>query len=118
LEELYAWDDTVATLGERYFQGVNPLMPELDESLDWIVEQTEALVERFNEQLGWEREKQKRSRKRRPALPKPIDIEAVRRAGQTTAEAHVSLLVDIGRAEACDMMGEHDRALAFADRHL
>jgi hypothetical protein len=93
-------------------------MPEIEESLDWIVEQTEDLVERFNEHLEWETEKRKGSRKRRPALPKPIDTEAVRQAAEPATEAHASLLVDIGRAEACDMMGEHERALAFADRDL
>jgi len=34
------------------------------------------------------------------------------------AKALVSSLVDMARAEACDMMGEKERALAFAERHV
>jgi len=118
LGELYAWDDAVAALTERYFQGVNPLMPEVEESLDWIAEQAEQLAERFNEHLEFESKARKASRKRKPALPKPIDLGALREGAQLTAQAHANLLVDMARAEACEMMGERQRALTFAGRHV
>jgi len=35
-----------------------------------------------------------------------------------SARALVSSLVDMARAEGCQMMGEKQRALAFAERHL
>jgi hypothetical protein len=118
LAELYAWNDAVALLAERYFQGLNPLMPEEEESLNWIVEQTEQLAERFNDRLEWEAEARKTSRKRKSPSPKPIDLDAVRRVAQQTPQAQANLLVDMARAEACEMMGEHKRALAFAERHV
>ena len=58
------------------------------------------------------------SRKGKRPLPKPIDVDAVRERAQPSAEAHATLLVDMARAEACEMMGEHKRVLAFAERHL
>ena len=47
-----------------------------------------------------------------PALPTPIDLDALKVKAQTSAKALVSSLVDMARAEARDMMGEHQRALA------
>ena len=52
------------------------------------------------------------------ALPKPIDLDAAKRAAQLAADGLVRTLVDMARAEACDMMGEHKQALALAERHL
>jgi hypothetical protein len=60
----------------------------------------------------------KGTRKLRPALPNPIDLEAIRVSVQRAAESHASLLVDMARAEAHEMMGERKQALAFAERHL
>ena len=81
------------------------------------MEQAEQLAERFNDRLEWEVEATKTSRKRKSPLPKPIDIDAVRRVARQSAQAQANLLVDMARAEACEMMGEHKRALAFAERH-
>ena len=41
----------VAMLAERYFQGVCPLFPEVEEQIGWIVAQGERLVEMFNNDL-------------------------------------------------------------------
>src|SRR5207237_7066106 len=115
--ELYGWQGTVTLLGERYY-AQSPLMPEQEETLDWIVQQDELLVEMFNDHLEWEMMVRQSARKRKPALPKPIDIAAVKRAAQPSVQALVRELVDMARAEACEMMGEKSRALAFTERHL
>src|SRR5439155_2225772 len=54
VEELYGWQRAVAMLAERYFQGVCPLFPEVEEQIGWIVGQGELLVELFNDHLGFE----------------------------------------------------------------
>jgi hypothetical protein len=72
----------------------------------------------FNEHLALEIELQKGSRKRKPKLPAPIDLDAVKRAARPSTEAHVRLMVDMARAEACEMMGERKQALAVVERHL
>jgi hypothetical protein len=118
LGELYGWQGTISTLSERYFQGVNPLMPEVEERLTAMVTEGEQLVERFNDALEMETAARKGTRKRKPPLPKRIDLEATKRSAQPTAESHASLLVDMARAEAHEMMGERKLALAFAGRHL
>ena len=43
---------------------------------------------------------------------------AVRRRPLYKSAARVRVLVDLARAEACQMMGERQRARAFAERHL
>ena len=106
LEELYGWQQAVATLSERYFQGVCPLLPETEEELAWIVAQGELAVELFNDHLEWEIELRKDGGKRKPRLPKPLDLAALKRSAEPRAKATVAYLVDLARAEACDMMGE------------
>jgi hypothetical protein len=118
LSEIYGWHGTISTLSERYFEGVNPLMPEIEECLTDIVAEGELLAERFNDALEMEAAVRKGARKRRPALPQPVDLEAIRINVQTAAESHASLLVDMARAEAHEMMGEKKQALALAERHL
>jgi hypothetical protein len=118
LNELFGWQGTISTLSERYFQGVNPLMPEGEERLTDMVTEAELLAASFNDALEMATAARKATRKRKPALPKPIDLEATKRSAQPTAESHASLLVDVARAEAHEMMGERKLALAFAERHL
>jgi hypothetical protein len=118
LGELYGWQGTLSTLSERYFQGVTPLMSEGEERLALMVTEGEQLAVRFNDALEMETAARKGTRKRRPALPTPIDLEAVKQGAQPTAESHANLLVDMARAEACEMMGEKKQALAIVERHL
>ena len=118
IEELYAWQQTVALLSERYFQRVSPLLSETEESLTWVVAQGELVVEIFNDRLEWEMEVQKQSKKRKPKLPAPIDAAVARRNAEPAAKAHVALLVDMARSQACEIMGERKRGLAYIERHL
>jgi hypothetical protein len=118
LSELYGWRGTIAALAERYFQGVNPLMPEIEERLTALVTEAELLAESFNDALEMETAARKGTRRRKPALPKPIDVASVRASAEPTGESHASLLVDMARAEAHEMMDERRKALAFAERHL
>jgi len=73
---------------------------------------------RFNDHLDDLVWKKKESGKRTPKLPQPIEWETIRAAMADAVADYVSLLVDVARAEACEMMGEHKRVLAFAERHL
>jgi hypothetical protein len=118
LNELYGWQGTVGTLTERYFQGVNPLMPEGEERLAEMVAEAELLAASFYEALEMATAARKATRKRKPALPKAVDLEAAREGAATNAESHASVLVDMARAEAHEMMGERKQALAFMERHL
>jgi hypothetical protein len=118
LSEVYGWQGTIGILAERYFEGVNPLMPEVEVRLATMVSEADLLAASFNDALEMEAGARKGTRTRKPALPKPIDVEAIKAGTMAAAEAHASLLVDMARAEACEMMGERQRALAFAERHL
>jgi hypothetical protein len=118
LAELYMWDGAARTLAERYYHEQRPLLGEAQDNLDELIEHGVGLAERFNEHLEMEIEARRASGTRGPKLPARIDLVAVRRAALPSVDAHVRLLVDVARAEACEMIGEWQKALAFAAQHL
>jgi hypothetical protein len=103
-------------LSERYFQGVNPLMPEAEERLADVVVEGERLADRFNDALEMENAIREGTRKRH--YRSRSGSAPIREAAQANAESHGSMLVDMARAEAHEMMGERKQALSFAERHL
>ena len=118
MEELYGWQGAVARLSDHYFQGVNPLPPETEEQLAWIVAQGELVVEIFNDHLAYEVYAEKESGKKKRALPKPLDIAALKRSAEPRAKAQVAYVLTLARAQACEMMGERKRGLAFIERQI
>jgi hypothetical protein len=118
VDELYGWQRAVAILAERYFQGIGPLLPETEEQLGWIVAQGERVVDIFNDRLEFEGIARKASGKRTPPLPKPLDLETLKQAAEPRAKAQVGYLLALARAQACDMMGERKRGLAYIERHI
>ena len=119
VEELYAWQRAIAILGERYFQGICPLFPETEELLRWIVKQGDWLVEMFNDHLEFDTiGRQASGKKKAPPLPKPLDLVAIKGSAEARAKSQVSYLVDLARAQACEMMGERKRGLAFIERQI
>jgi hypothetical protein len=118
LRDLVLWHSVVETISERRYHGHDVLLPGPRQQLDDLKAQAEQLLARFNDHLEflvWQRQEHG---KRTPELPQPISWEALRDELADEVAAEVSLLVDVARAEACGMMGEDQRALAFAERHL
>jgi hypothetical protein len=96
-----------ATLADVYDLGRPTNVPDIQ--LLEMVGHAEQMIERFNDRVEWEAEcTQEKTDK--AALPKPVDIEALKRAAQPSADELAHTLVDLAGAEACDMMGEHHRA--------
>jgi hypothetical protein len=91
-------------------------MPEVEETLDWIVKQTEGRAERFNDRLAFEAEEQRASRKRKPALPKPIDADVIREGAQPPAQSASEPPGDMAHGRGAADDGAHQRALVFAGR--
>jgi hypothetical protein len=117
LVETYGWTEAVDQLMDHYFREECPLLSEAEEALLEMVGHAEQMVERFNDRIEFETEFTEDERFK-AALPKQIDLVAAKRAAQLAADELVRTLVDMARAEACDMMGQHKQALAFAERHL
>ena len=118
LTDLVVWHGVVDTISQRHFQSYDPLLPEARKQLDDLRKFAEDQLVRFNDHLAYLVWKKNESGKRTPKLPEPIEWETLRAELADQAAAQVSLLVDIGRAEACEMMGEDRRATAFRERHL
>src|SRR5438552_16419358 len=70
-----------------------------------------SLAQRFPQRQRWPDEGQARA-------TDADRSEALKAKPESPAKALVSSLVDMARAEACEMMGEKQRALSFAERHL
>jgi len=118
VREVVVWHAVVETISRERFQGYDVLLSEPRQELDDLRRFAEDLLVRFNDQLDFFVWRKKERRKRGPKLPPPIDWETVHAEMQDEIATRVSTVVDVGRAEACDMMGETRRAQAFRERHL
>ena len=105
LTNLYAFQQAVITIRQRYFDGVELLFPDLDRSLADLTTHTEELITSFNEQVIKKSEDK-------------IKIEALRQDADKTGSERVSYLVDMAKAEALDAMGENRAAVELIERHL
>ena len=94
LTNLYAFQQAVITIRQRYFDGVELLFPDLDRSLADLTKHTEELITSFNDQVIKKSEDK-------------INIEALRQDADKIAAERVSYLVDMAKAEALDAMGEN-----------
>jgi hypothetical protein len=118
LRDLVVWHAVAETIGERHFAGYDVLLSEPRTALGDLKRFAEEELLRFNDQLDWLVWRKKERRQRGPKLPVPIDWETLRAEFQDETARRVRELVDVARAEACDMMGEEKRAQAFRERHL
>jgi len=118
VRDLVVWTEVVEMISERRYQGHDVLLPGHRQELDDLKKQAEHQLVRFNDHLDFLIWRKKESGERTPKLPKPIEWETLRAEVADDVDAHVRLLVDGARAEACEMMGERKRALAFVERHL
>jgi hypothetical protein len=94
------------------------LLPAHREELADLKEQAEHQLARFNDHLDYLVWRKKESGQRTPKLPQPIEWATLRDELKDEASAQVSLLVDVARAEACEMVGDRKRAVAYTERHL
>ena len=54
----------------------------------------------------------------KPPLPKPFDLVALKRSAEPGAKALVAYQLALARAQACEMMGEQKRGIAYIERQL
>ena len=76
------------------------------------------MVEIFNDHLEREAIGREAGGKKKPPLPKPLDLAALKRNAEAGAKAQVAYLVDLARAQACEMMGERKKGLAYIERQI
>ena len=105
LSNLYAFQQAVITIRQRYFDGVELLFSDLYRSLAVLTRHTEELITSFNDQDIKKSEEK-------------INIEALRQNADKIATEQVSYLVDMAKAEALDAMGENRAAVELIERHL
>ena len=105
LSNLYAFQQAVITIRQCYFDGVEPLFPDLDRSLADLTKHIEDLITSFNDQVIKKSEDK-------------INTEALRQRATKIATERVSYLVDMAKAEALDAMGENRAAVELIERHL
>jgi len=105
LTNLYAFQQAVITIRQRYFDGVELLFPDLDRSLADLTKHTEELITSFNDQVIKKSEDK-------------INIESLRQDAVKVAVERVSYIIDMAKAEALDAMGENRAAVELIERYL
>ncbi len=106
LGELYAFQEAVASISRRYFDGHEVLFPDPARELAEVVRETEAIVADLKEELE------------RIGQQVVIDLEALRKASGKEASRKTAYMVDMAKAEALDHLGEQRAAIELAVRHL
>jgi hypothetical protein len=117
LRDLVVWHGTVATIGERRFQGYDPLLSEPRHQLNDLKQQAEQLIAHYNDTLDFLTWHWGEQGKRGRQPPSPLAWATLAEELQEQVDARVKLLLDLARAEACEMLGEDRRARAFRERH-
>jgi len=105
LTNLYASQQAVITIRQRYFDGVELLFPDLDRNLANLIKHTEELITSFNDQV----------------IKKPedkINIEALRQDAHKLVTVRISYLVDMAKVEALDALGENRAAVELVKKYL
>lgn len=106
LGELYAFQQAVASISQRYFDGHDVLFPDPARELAEVVGGTEAIVADLKQELE------------RTGQQVVIDLEAMRKGSGKDAAHRIDYLVDMAKAEALDRLGEQRAAIDLAVRHL
>ena len=118
LRDLVIWTEAIEAICKRRFQGYDVLLPEARKELDDLRTHAQDQLARFCDHLDLLDWRKQESGKRTPKLPKPIEWETLRTELKEDIAARVRLLVDVGRAEACEIVGDARRAAAYRERHL
>jgi hypothetical protein len=119
--ELYSLRHVADAISQRYFDGRQVLFPSKAADFAKLVHCIEELVEGYNEDFA--NESTQETRRAPESLseaspPNLIDTAALEKAAVAAARQHVAFLVDMGRAEALDLMGEIEKAVQLVERHV
>ena len=90
--------------------------------LDQLVSLVETLVETYNHDVANRLDQLDQllgdSNQTHQVPPLTIDLGDVDRKVGRTVEAHFSFFVNMAKAEALDVRGENEKAVAIMDRHV
>jgi hypothetical protein len=107
LAELYAFQEAVAFIGRRYFDGWQTLFPDQARGLANVVEGMEKLVGTFNDDFTGESGQLGR-----------VNLGMVRQSSSKVIAQQTSDMVDLAKAETLRFMGEDLAAVELLERHL
>jgi hypothetical protein len=119
--ELCSLRQAADAIGQWYFDGHQLFFPSSAGNFAKLVECIMELVEGYNEDFAKESGHETNSAPE--GLPTVessnfIDTAALEEAVAPGARQHTAFLVDMGRAEALDLMGEIEKAVQLVERHV
>ena len=120
LAEMAALRLAFASISRRYFDGRDALFPANAEAVRVIADGLVELAGIYNRWPGEDRERYYRGPSSEPERSGThlIDTSSLDERARGGAASLVSYLVDMGKAEAMEMMGDRREAVAIARRHL
>ena len=104
----YVQQGAVDAIAQRYFDGQNPLFPEIAASVVAQVKEIEWVVEIFNE--VFEIPSKPRSKKKVPTESPQLDLPRLREEAAPAIEQEAALTVALAKAEAWRLIGEREKA--------
>ena len=122
LPEIYILSRAINSISQRYFEGQDPLFPEVNEGFDQLLNLVEKLVNIYNEALAGDIERSERlliePGEGQNQSPLTIDLAGLVETVQGSAREQVAYLVDMAKADALDLLGETRQAFELVDRHV
>ena len=117
LDELYALQVTFDSINQRYFESQHGLFPGSAHALPQLVEQAEKLVDLYNRDLAADLELMDNTADGHDGQGSEdrhtIDQSNLRSRTDGAATDQTAYLVDMAKAEALDVMGATERAVAI-----
>lgn len=122
LAELYTMQQTVVSIGKRYFDSQDLLFSDVAEQFQRILQAMEASVELFNDTIGQDFEGHRLldlNRCLEEAMSNcDIDLATIKGDVSQYSGERTSYLVDMAKAEALDYLGDYRQAVDLIERHL
>ena len=122
LPEIYILSRAINSISQRYFEGQDPLFPEVSDGFGQLLALVEKLVNIYNEALAGDIERSERlliePGEGQNQSPLTIDLAGLVETVQGSAREQVAYLVDMAKADALDLLGETRQAFELVDRHV
>lgn len=122
LPEILILHGAFSSINKRYFEGQEPLFPEVAEGFDQLLASSEIIIAIYNEALAGDIEGLEclsaETGNGQDGTRLTIDLEGLTNSGQDIVRDQVSYMVDMAKADALDVLGENRQAFELVDRHV
>ena len=122
MAELYTMQEAVVSVGETYFDNQGLLLADVSEQFQQVLQAIEASVELFTDTIGQDFERDSRLGLNQclEAAKSSYDIDLATIKGNVAqfSGEKMTYLIDMGKAEALEYLGDFRQAVDLVEGHL